>query len=76
MNLPVMLDSCAILLATGGPWLGKAAFIGVFALLLVWLIFLPDRLIAEKPGLPWWRRSRVWAIALTCIQMAVYAWLG
>ena len=65
-----------MLFALGGPWLGKAAFVGVFAALLAWLVFLPARLINEAPALPWWRRSRLWAIVIVCLQMAVYLWLG
>lgn len=72
MNWPQLL-----LIAVGdGPWLGKLAFVATYAALLVWLVYLPARLIGESPGLPWWRRSRLWAIALACVQMAVYLVLG
>jgi hypothetical protein len=75
MNIPAtsMLFDAALVLAAGGPWLGKAAFIGVFVLLLVWLVLMPARLIGDAgERLPWWRNTRVWAIAVTVIQILVY----
>jgi len=61
------------LLATNGPWAGKAAFIGVFVVLLIWLALMPDRLIGHVDGRPpWWRNTRFWAIVVTVIQIVVY----
>ena len=61
------------LLATGGPWLGKAAFIAVYVVLFVWLLLLPARLIENADGHPpWWRNTRFWAILVCLIQMVVY----
>lgn len=64
--------------AAGGPWIGKAAFLAVFALLLVWLLLLPNRLIGRDPAvhIPWWRSARFWAVAVTIAQIAAYAWWG
>ncbi len=60
-----------------GPVLGKAAFIAVFVLLLIWLVLMPSRLIGHDDGAPaWWRNTRFWAIVATVIQIAVYAWWG
>ena len=61
------------LLAAGGPWAGKLAFIGVFVLLLVWLLLMPGRLIGQidRPP-PWWRNTRVWAIVVSVVQILVY----
>jgi hypothetical protein len=62
-----------VLLAAGGPTLGKAAFIGVFVLLLVWLLLMPGRLIGQGDGRPsWWCNTRFWAIVVTVIQILVY----
>jgi hypothetical protein len=75
MNTPAtsMPLGMAAVLAAGGPWLGKAAFIAVFVLLLIWLMLMPGRLIGDagqRP--PWWRNTRFWAIVVTVIQILVY----
>lgn len=64
--------------AASGPWLGKAAFLAVFAVLLVWLLLLPSRLIGRDPTvhIPWWRSVRFWAVTVTLAQIAAYAWWG
>ena len=68
-----LLTNAPVLLAPGGPWLGKAAFIGVFVVLLVWLLLLPARFIGNADGRPpWWRNTRVWAILVCLIQILVY----
>jgi hypothetical protein len=66
------------LLAAGQPSapafdsLGKWVFAAALALLLVWLIFMPRRLIGQAGGVPWWRNVRVWAIVVCAIQLAIY----
>lgn len=75
MNVSWQIVSLGALpaIATGGPLLGKAAFIGVFLIVLIWLIVLPQRLLGHGDARPpWWRNARVWAIAVTLIQIAVY----
>ncbi len=68
-RLPILTQ----LVATGGPTEGKVAFIAVFALLLVWLLIMPQRLVGEMEArLPWWRRTRVWAIMIVLIEIVVY----
>jgi hypothetical protein len=58
-------------------WLGKLAFIGVFVVLLVWLVLAPDRLIGNVDGRPpWWRNARVWAILVCVTQIIVYLHWG
>lgn len=61
----------------GGPLLGKAAFVAVFALLLVWLLVLPMRFI-DQEGIrrPWWRNVRFWAVLVTLAQIGVYCYWG
>ncbi len=55
----------------------KAAFVGVFALLLLWLLFLPARLVDEEAvRQPWWRNTRFWAVLVTLAQIWVYAYWG
>ena len=67
------LGHVASLLAMSGPWMGKLAFISVFVLLLIWLLWMPDRLIGHTHGRPpWWRNARVWAVVVTVIQILVY----
>lgn len=72
MSTP-LVNTAAIVLAAGGPLLGKAAFVAVFVLLLIWLVFLPNRLIGQTRRCgPWWRSARFWAILITTIQIVVY----
>lgn len=77
-----MRTAVLVLVAEGtrfatGPLAGKAAFIGVFVALLVWLLFLPTRLIDEQ-GVrrPWWRNVRFWAVVVTLAQIGVYFYWG
>ena len=60
-----------------GPLWGKAAFVGVFVALLVWLLLLPTRFI-DQEGVrrPWWRNARFWAVLVTIAQIAVYVVWG
>ncbi|MGD9126949.1 MAG: hypothetical protein PVH19_06180 [Planctomycetia bacterium] len=60
----------------GGPFWGKVCFLGAYVLLLIWLIFMPAKLINEEPGTPIWKRARLWAILIAVIQIGVYAVLG
>ncbi|HID76055.1 MAG TPA: hypothetical protein EYP56_08675 [Planctomycetaceae bacterium] len=55
-----------------GPLMGRAAFVGVFVLLLIWLLVMPRRLVAPEGEPAWWRSPRVWAVAVTAIQILVY----
>lgn len=59
------------------PLVGKAAFVGVFVALLVWLLFLPARLI-DQAGVrrPWWRNTRFWAVLVTIAQIGAYVFWG
>jgi hypothetical protein len=58
--------------ATGPIW-GKTAFIGVFVLLLVWLLLMPRKLTGEGDvRAPWWRSTRFWAVMVTLAQILVY----
>jgi hypothetical protein len=61
-------------LAAPRPWsLGKWVFVAALALLLVWLIWMPRRLIGQtEAAVPWWRNVRVWAIVVCTIQMLIY----
>ena len=56
---------------SSGSW-GKWVFAAALALLLVWLILMPARLIRQPPGIPWWRKVRLWAIVVCAIQLAIY----
>jgi len=79
MSAPTLLtlSDTAAMLASGGPLAGKAAFIGVFVLLAIWLVAMPGRLIGQADGRPpWWRNSRVWAIVVVLIQVVVYVRWG
>lgn len=78
------MRTALLLLATGeaarageAPLLGKAAFVAVFVVLLVWLLLLPARFI-DQEGLrrPWWRNVRFWAVVVTLVQIWVYAYWG
>jgi hypothetical protein len=60
-----------------GPSLGKWVFVAALALLLLWLVLMPRRLIGQASGVPpWWRNVRIWAIVVTVIQICIYAFFG
>ena len=64
-------------LASAGSPIGKAVFVGLFVLLLVWLVLMPRRLIGHTDApLPAWRNARLWAIMIAVIEIAVYAYFG
>lgn len=61
----------------GGPLAGRLAFIGVFVLLLVWILLMPARLIGQGDGpVAWWKNARFWALLITLIQIGVYWQFG
>jgi len=61
----------------GGPVWGKAAFVGVFVALLLWLLFLPAGLVdSDGARRSWWRNARFWAIFVTVVQIGVYMLWG
>jgi hypothetical protein len=64
------------LLAVTNHTLGVALFIGVYVLLLMWLVLMPARLLDEPPGHPWWKSSRLWAILIAGVQILAYLALG
>ena len=72
-----LFSGAAVLLASGGPLLGKAAFIGVFLLLLNWLAMMPPRLLGQTDGRPpWWRDTRFWAVVVVDAQILAYLCWG
>lgn len=78
MNTDLWLIAAAEATRSGsGPIWGKAAFVGVFAALLIWLLLLPARLIdPEGARRPWWCNARFWAILVTIAQIGVYVIWG
>ena len=72
---PALLAAGAESVRSSGSW-GKWVFVAALALLLVWLIFMPARLIGQAPGVPWWKNVRVWAIVVCVIQLAIYVFLA
>ena len=75
MRTALLLIAAAEAARTGAaPVLGKAAFVSVFVVLLVWLLLLPARLI-DQEGVrrPWWRNVRFWAVVVTIAQIWVYS---
>jgi hypothetical protein len=60
---------------SAGSW-GKWVFSAALAMLLLWLIFMPARLIGQAPGVPWWRNVRVWAIVVCVLQLAIYVFFA
>jgi hypothetical protein len=78
MSTDVWVIAAAEAARTGaGSFWGKAAFVGVFAALLVWLLLLPAQLIdEERVRRPWWRNVRFWAILVTIAQIGVYVFWG
>ena len=78
MSTVVWVIAAAEAPGTGATSLvGQAAFVGVFVALLVWLLFLPARLI-DQEGVrrPWWRNARFWAVLVTIAQIGVYVFWG
>ncbi len=77
MRIPMFLIAAEGVRFASGSFLGKAAFIGVFVALLIWLLFLPPRLIDEQSlRRPWWRNVRFWAVVVTLVQIWVYSRWG
>jgi hypothetical protein len=57
--------------------IGRLAFAGVFALLVVWLLIIPGHRIGQAEHVPpWWKNVRVWAIVIASSQIAVYLLWG
>ncbi len=65
-----------IQLALLPEWTGKAAFMSVFALLILILLFLPASMLNQPTRLPKYRQARFWAILIALIQILVYARWG
>jgi hypothetical protein len=65
-------------IATEVTWLsGKWFFVAALALLLVWLVLMPRKLIGQSQHTPpWWRNVRVWAIVTCGIQIIIYAFFA
>lgn len=61
-----------------GTMPGKMAVSTVFALLILLLILLPAsvRNMLKEEQLPWWRRTRLWAMVIAAIQVIVYLTFG
>jgi hypothetical protein len=77
MNLDAVLFNEAVLAVIDSPWMGKAAAMGVFALLILVLICMPAHLAGKSEGKPrWWRNVRVWAVLIALVQIIIYAWWG
>ena len=77
VSIPGVLPSLVGALVSSGPVWGKAAFIGVFVLLLIWLLALPARLTGNDRGtVAWWRNARVWAIGVVIAQILIYLGWG
>ena len=77
VSIPSILPSLVVALASSGPAWGKAAFIAVFVLLLIWLLVLPASLMGNDHGtVSWWRSARVWAIAVVIAQILIYLGWG
>ena len=62
-----------IVAAQTTTWPGRQAFASVFALLIVWLLFVPgSRLVESTEPTVWWRNVRIWAIVIAASQLLVY----
>ena len=73
----LLLASAQTAATDGGPLPGKVAFVAVFVVLLVWLLFLPARFINQEGiQIPWWRSVRFWAVVVTLVQIWVYSYWG
>ena len=73
-NVLAQLDTPRfIVTAQTTTWPGRLAFAGVFALLIVWLLFVPgSRLVESTEPTAWWRNVRIWAIVVAASQLLVY----
>ena len=61
----------------GGPLAGRLAFMGVFVVLLVWILLMPARLIGQDDGpVAWWKNARFWAALIALIEIGVYWQFG
>lgn len=67
------LLSSLLIFAASAPLAGRLAFAGVFAALIIWLIFVPASRLGEQDTYrQWWRTSRFWAVLVAASQIAIY----
>jgi hypothetical protein len=77
MSIQGQLLNLAGPLVAAAAWGGKAAFIGVFASLVLLLLLIPASVLGEaERRVPAWRNVRWWAILIAVAQIVIYAWLG
>jgi len=74
-KMPIAASLSLLSDANSHGW-GVAAFVGVYILLLIWLVLMPARLLNEPADRPWWKSSRLWAISIAVIQVFVYLQFG
>jgi hypothetical protein len=65
----------------GGVEVGRWVIAALFAAVVVWLVFMPRSLLEDgdssknsRPAGPagWLRSTRVWAVVVALVQMAIY----
>ena len=72
----ILVAAAEIAPADTSTW-GKWVFVAAMALLVLWLVVMPRRLIGQEHQVPpWWRNVRVWAIVVALVQMGVYLYFG
>ncbi len=81
MNVLTIATSSAITFPLaevgGGPLAGRLAFMGVFVVLLIWILLMPARLIGQEDDpAAWWKNARFWAALIAVIEIGVYWQFG
>ncbi len=76
-----MLNSIFLLAIQNENLIGRFAFMGVFAILIVWLILAPASLFRDNDSaspkpIPFWKSTKNWAIAVASFEMLTYWFLG
>ena len=52
---------------------GRWLFAGLFAVLFVWILLIPRRLLGQEQRVPpWWKNVRVWGLVVAATQMTIY----
>ena len=56
-------------------WIARGLFLGVFFMLMVWIVQMPKSATTPRADSPWHEDLRIWAWLALIVQMLVYSLL-